>query len=180
MIITSSINFIPDFVIVSPKFFVKEFCYFLFLTISIVYVRLPCDKCHYQQLRFCRSGQYLSIIFDIGIILYIAKEIPPIIFTVLSHIYGRLHSSSVMALIPSCSLQWCWASALWSSLPWCIGKTGFVYSLKISLLRLSQFKYFLIRQKIQESDSQHAEFIFFAMNIITYNDNLTEVVIDWQ
>ena len=32
--------------------------------------------------------------------------------------------------------------------------------------------------EIQESDSQHSEFVFLAVDIITYNDNLTEVVID--
>ena len=45
-------------------------------------------------------------------------------------------------------------------------------------LRLTLFKYFLVCQEIQESDSQHSEFVFLAVDIITYNDNLTEVVID--
>ena len=45
-------------------------------------------------------------------------------------------------------------------------------------LRLTLFKYFLVCQEIQESDSQYSEFVFLAVDIITYNDNLTEVVID--
>ena len=45
-------------------------------------------------------------------------------------------------------------------------------------LRLTLFKYFLVCQEIQESDSQHTEFVLFAMNVITNNDNLTKVVID--
>ena len=45
-------------------------------------------------------------------------------------------------------------------------------------LRLTLFKYFLIRQKIQQSNSQHSEFVLLAMNVITNNDNLTKVVID--
>ena len=45
-------------------------------------------------------------------------------------------------------------------------------------LRLTLFKYFLVCQEIQESDSQHTEFVLLAMNVITNNDNLTKVVID--
>ena len=45
-------------------------------------------------------------------------------------------------------------------------------------MRLTLFKYFLVCQEIQESDSQHTEFVLLAMNVITNNDNLTEVVID--
>ena len=45
-------------------------------------------------------------------------------------------------------------------------------------LRLTLFKYFLVCQEIQESDSQHTEFVLLAMDVITYNDNLTKVVID--
>ena len=45
-------------------------------------------------------------------------------------------------------------------------------------LRLTLFKYFLVCQEIQESDSQYSEFVFLAVDIITYNDNLTEVIID--
>ena len=45
-------------------------------------------------------------------------------------------------------------------------------------LRLTLFKNFLVCQEIQESDSQYSEFVFLAVDIITYNDNLTEVVID--
>ena len=45
-------------------------------------------------------------------------------------------------------------------------------------LRLTLFKYFLVCQEIQESDSQYSEFVLLAMDVITYNDNLTKVVID--
>ena len=45
-------------------------------------------------------------------------------------------------------------------------------------LRLTLFKYFLVCQEIQESDSQHTEFVLLTMNVITNNDNLTKVVID--
>ena len=45
---------------------------------------------------------------------------------------------------------------------------------------LSLLQQVLVRQEIQESDSQHTEFVLLAVNIITNNDNLTKVVIDWQ
>ena len=45
-------------------------------------------------------------------------------------------------------------------------------------IQLPLFQQVLVCQEIQEPDSQHAEFIFFAMNVITNNDNLAEVVID--
>ena len=45
-------------------------------------------------------------------------------------------------------------------------------------LRLTLFKYFLVCQEIQESDSQHTEFVLLAVNVITNNDNLTKVAID--
>ena len=51
------------------------------------------------------------------------------------------------------------------------------FELKESVF-LTLFKYFLVCQEIQESDSQYSEFVFLAVDIITYNDNLTEVVID--
>ena len=91
--------------------------------------------------------------------------------------YGRYRALSLLSypIFPDTFIHHIW----WHKFLHAV-YNGVVYSLKISLLRLSQFKYFLIRQKIQESDSQHAEFIFFAMNVITNNDNLTEVVIDWQ
>ena len=43
---------------------------------------------------------------------------------------------------------------------------------------LSLLQQVLICQEIQESDSQHTEFVLLAMNIIPNNDNLTKVVID--
>ncbi len=36
----------------------------------------------------------------------------------------------------------------------------------------------LVCQEIQESDSQHTEFVLLAVNVITNNDNLTKVAID--
>ena len=51
------------------------------------------------------------------------------------------------------------------------------FELKESVF-LTLFKYFLVCQEIQESDSQYSEFVLLAMDVITYNDNLTEVVID--
>ena len=47
-------------------------------------------------------------------------------------------------------------------------------------MRLTLFKYFLVCQEIQQSNSQHSKFVLLAMNVITNNDNLTKVVIDWQ
>ena len=35
----------------------------------------------------------------------------------------------------------------------------------------------LIRQKIQQSDSQHSEFVLLAMNVITNNDKLTVLIL---
>ena len=45
---------------------------------------------------------------------------------------------------------------------------------------LSLLQQVLVCQEIQESDSQHTEFVLLAMNVIPNNDNLKEVVIDWQ
>ena len=45
-------------------------------------------------------------------------------------------------------------------------------------LRLTLFKYFLVRQEIQQPNSQYSEFVLLTVNIIANNDNLTEVVID--
>ena len=43
-------------------------------------------------------------------------------------------------------------------------------------LRLTLFKYFLVCQEIQESDSQHTEFVLLAMNVITNNDKVFRVL----
>ena len=43
---------------------------------------------------------------------------------------------------------------------------------------LSLLQQVLVCQEIQESDSQHTEFVLLAMDVITNNDNLTKVVID--
>ena len=47
---------------------------------------------------------------------------------------------------------------------------------EIKQIYLSLFKQIFVRQEIQESDSQHTEFVLLAMNVITNNDNLTKVV----
>ena len=51
-------------------------------------------------------------------------------------------------------------------------------NLFLNNVALSLLQQVLICQEIQESDSQYSEFVFPAVDIITYNDNLTEVVID--
>ena len=57
-------------------------------------------------------------------------------------------------------------------------KSIFVIPLKLVSMRLTLFKYFLVCQEIQQSNSQHSKFVLLAMNVITNNDNLTKVVID--
>ena len=47
-------------------------------------------------------------------------------------------------------------------------------------LRLSLLLKLLVSQKIQQSYCHYTKFIFFAVNIITYNNNLSKVVVDGQ
>ena len=58
-----------------------------------------------------------------------------------------------------------------------IGETAYPFQIFVSPI-LSLLQQVLIRQKIQQSNSQYSKFVLLAMNVITNNDNLTKVVID--
>ena len=50
--------------------------------------------------------------------------------------------------------------------------------LGLIVLLSSLLQQILVCQKIQKSNSQHSEFVLFAMDVITNNDYLSEVVVD--